>query len=228
MMCVIISQKKGMEMSHITPEISEIIGLDKWDTRFVELARFVSGWSRDPDAKVGAVITDEDGAIGLGFNGFPKGILDDERLKKSEEKLNIILHAEENAILQAGDSAKGATLYVWGKPVCVKCARIIIQQRISRVVLTDPKEEDKKSKWYSLGIAAVNLLKEAGVELTYYRIRKLVNIEKGEAAMGTPKRSPIERASIKGIGDLRRRKQLSREGQKGIGKRVSGRARKLK
>jgi hypothetical protein len=46
--------------------------------------------------------------------------------------------------------------------------------------------------------------------------------------MGTPKRSPIERASIAGIGDLRRKNQLSREGQKGIGKRVSRRARKLK
>ena len=46
--------------------------------------------------------------------------------------------------------------------------------------------------------------------------------------MGTPKRSPIERASIKGIGDLRRKKQLSREGQKEIAKRVSRRARELK
>jgi dCMP deaminase len=160
-----------MEMTYTTSEISEIIGLNKWDTRFVKLARFVSGWSRDPDAKVGAVITDEDGAIALGFNGFPKGILDDERLKQTEEKLKITLHAEENAILQAGDRAKGATLYVWGKPVCVKCARIIIQQHVSRVFLTDPKEEDKDSKWYQLGIDAVNLLDEAGIKLKYYKIR---------------------------------------------------------
>jgi len=46
--------------------------------------------------------------------------------------------------------------------------------------------------------------------------------------MGTPKRSPIERATIKGIGDLRRRNQLSRGGQKGISNRVSRRVRKLK
>lgn len=159
-------------MSNTTSEMSEIIGLDKWDKRFVELARFVSEWSKDP-VKVGAVIANEDGAIALGYNGFPKGILDDERLYRTEEKLEITVHAEENAILLAGDRAKGATLYVWGKPVCVKCARIIIQQHVSRVVLMNPKEEDKKSnKWYSSGIAAVNLLKEAGgVELTYYRIR---------------------------------------------------------
>ena len=46
--------------------------------------------------------------------------------------------------------------------------------------------------------------------------------------MPAPKRSPIERASIEGIGDLRRKNQMSREAQKGISKRVSRRARKLK
>jgi dCMP deaminase len=198
MRCGRILPKEGMEMSNTTSKMSEIISLGKWDKRFIELARFVSEWSKDPKSKVGAVITDEDGAIALGFNGFPKGILDDERLKDSEEKLNIILHAEENAILQAGDRAQGATLYVWGKPVCVNCARIIIQQHVSRVVSTDPREEDKTSIWRKRGIAAAKLLREAKVKLKYYKIGNLVNREKGGEAMGTPKCSPIERASIKG------------------------------
>ena len=48
--------------------------------------------------------------------------------------------------------------------------------------------------------------------------------------MGTPKRSPIERASVKGIGDLRRRRDtlLSPKAQVEMQKRVSHRARKLK
>jgi len=48
--------------------------------------------------------------------------------------------------------------------------------------------------------------------------------------MGTPKRSPIERASIKGIGDLRRRRDtlLSPKAQMDMQKRVSRRARKMK
>lgn len=228
MMCVIISQKKGIEMLHTTSEVSEISGLGKWDKRFVELAKFVSAWSKDPNTKVGAVITNEDGAIALGYNGFPKGIVDNGRLKRRKRKLQIIIHAEENAILQAGNRARGSTLYVWGKPICDKCARMIIQKRISRVVSMNPKEEDKTSEWYGPGIAAADLLKEAEVELKHYKIRNLVNKEKRGAAMGTPKRSPIERASIKGIGDLRRRNQLSRKGQEGISKRVSRRARKLK
>ena len=30
--------------------------MSKWDQRFCELAKFVSDWSKDPNAKVGAVL----------------------------------------------------------------------------------------------------------------------------------------------------------------------------
>jgi len=48
--------------------------------------------------------------------------------------------------------------------------------------------------------------------------------------MGTPKRSPIEKASIEGIGDLRRKPEtlLSPKAQKEIHERVSRKAKKLK
>ena len=48
--------------------------------------------------------------------------------------------------------------------------------------------------------------------------------------MPAPKRSPIERASIKGIGDLRRKPETlaSPKAQKEIHERVSRKARKLK
>jgi len=48
--------------------------------------------------------------------------------------------------------------------------------------------------------------------------------------MGTPKRSPIESASIKGIGDLRRKREtlLSPKAQREMHERVSRKARKLK
>lgn len=46
--------------------------------------------------------------------------------------------------------------------------------------------------------------------------------------MGTPKRSPIARASIKGIGDLRRKNQLAPKTQKEMSERVSRKAKKLK
>jgi len=48
--------------------------------------------------------------------------------------------------------------------------------------------------------------------------------------MGTPKRTPVAGASIKGIGDLRRKPEtlLSPKAQKEIHERVSRKARKLK
>jgi len=46
--------------------------------------------------------------------------------------------------------------------------------------------------------------------------------------MGTPKRSPIARGSIKGIGNLSRKDQLTPRAQKETSERISRKARKLK
>jgi len=43
----------------------------KWDQRFIELAKHVSEWSKDPNAKVGAVVvSDSGGPISLGLMDF--------------------------------------------------------------------------------------------------------------------------------------------------------------
>ena len=60
----------------------------KWDVRFIELAKHISLWSKDPSTKVGCVVVGEDREIrSTGFNGFPRGIDDDdERLMDREKK----------------------------------------------------------------------------------------------------------------------------------------------
>ena len=75
----------------------------KWDVRFIELAKHISLWSKDPSTKVGCVVVGEDREIrSTGFNGFPRGIDDDdERLMDREKKYPLICHAEENAIMHA-------------------------------------------------------------------------------------------------------------------------------
>jgi dCMP deaminase len=46
--------------------------MSKWDARFCELAKFVSEWSKDPNAKVGAVVFSKRGGdISIGYNGLP-------------------------------------------------------------------------------------------------------------------------------------------------------------
>ena len=89
---------------------------DKWDGRFIELAKHISGWSKDPSTKVGCVVVGEDREIrSTGFNGFPRGIEDDsDRLEDREQKYPLICHAEENAIMHAAlerDTYPGSVHY---------------------------------------------------------------------------------------------------------------------
>ena len=55
----------------------DVIMSDKWDKRFLDLAKHISEWSKDPSTKVGCIVVGEDREIrSTGFNGFPRGIED--------------------------------------------------------------------------------------------------------------------------------------------------------
>lgn len=107
--------------------------LSEWDKKRLALAALVAGWSKD-SAKVGAVIADRYGrVIALGYNGFAGGIEDSaELLEDDEEKLDRTVHAEVNAVLIAGRAAEDGTLYAVGKPVCARCAGVVICSPIQK------------------------------------------------------------------------------------------------
>jgi len=146
--------------------------MEKWDTRFVELSKYVSEWSKDPNAKVGAVVVAErGGAMTLGYNGFPMGVEDSaERLDDKDIKLELIVHAEQNALIAAGSKANGATIYVWGKPVCARCAGAIIQAGIKRVVALSPDSVDTSSKWHKTGKLSIEMFKETGIQVDFFTV----------------------------------------------------------
>lgn len=123
----------------------------KWDIRFMRLAQQISTWSKDPSSQIGAVIVnDEKRILATGYNGFPRGIEDSpERLNDREEKYPRIIHAEMNALMNAlysGVSVKGATLYVWGLPICSDCTKCVIQSGIQRIVMIQPDLAPEKWK----------------------------------------------------------------------------------
>lgn len=154
----------------------EVIGtkpMDKWDKRFVELSKFVSNWSKDPKAPVGAVVvSNRGGAISTGYNGFPIGVEDSaERLEDNEMKLELVVHAEQNALINAGSRAENSTIYVWGKPVCARCAGAIIQAGIKRVVALNPSSIGKDSKWYNTGKLSLKMFEEAGIQVDFYTVK---------------------------------------------------------
>lgn len=130
----------------------------KWDKRGMGLARLVSTWSKDPSTKVGAALMDEHHRVlGVGYNGFPRGVEDDWRLRTREVKYSLIVHAEVNAILNSGDP-KGATLYCTHFP-CNECAKFIVQSGIAEVVA--PKED--LEGWKDSQNIAMTMLVEGGI-----------------------------------------------------------------
>lgn len=159
--------------------------MEKWDSRFCELARYISQWSKDPNAKVGAVLFSKRGGnVSIGYNGFPMGVEDSaERLTDKNVKLELVVHAEVNAIVAAGTRAEGATIYVWGKPICARCAGPIIQAGIKRVVALAPGDTD--SHWDMSGKTARDMLIEAGIVVDFYTTTDAEEVDRAAALPGT-------------------------------------------
>ena len=141
--------------------------MSKWDERFLELAKQIASWSKDPSTQVGCVVVGPDREIrSTGFNGLPRGIEDSEdRLNNREIKYPMICHAEENAIMHAariGVSLKGNSAYVtW--PPCSRCTRSLIQAGVNEVVY--PKDLDIPDRWKDDFDIAMGMMKEAGIKV---------------------------------------------------------------
>ena len=133
----------------------------KWDQRFLDLAEFISHWSKDPSTKCGAVITDSDHrVISVGYNGLPKGIKDtDERINDRETKYKIIVHCERNAILFAKRDLTGCTLYTFPFMSCSNCAQLVIQSGINRCAAPEVPR-DKRDRWADDMALSTSLFKE--------------------------------------------------------------------
>lgn len=138
----------------------------KWHKRFMELAILISTWSKDPTRCVGAVIVDTNNRIiSTGFNGFPKGVMDDDPTRYTRpNKYYYTEHAELNAILFAKQDLSGYTIYSNFFP-CVNCTRSIIQSNIKRVVSSKPDYTHHKygEEWK----ICRGMLIEADVQIIY-------------------------------------------------------------
>jgi dCMP deaminase len=113
--------------------------MTKWDTRFLDLAAHIAGWSKDPSSQVGAVLVNPDRqVVGMGYNGFPRGTSDDPALYADRPtKYLRVVHAEVNAVLNATGATRGATAYVT-HPCCAQCMALLIQAGVSRIVWNAP------------------------------------------------------------------------------------------
>lgn len=136
---------------------------EKWDRRMMELAEHVAGWSKDPSTQVGCVIMRRDRTVAsMGYNGFPRGVLDlEDRYANREEKYKLVVHAEANAILAADGRVDGMIAYCTLYPCC-ECAKLLIQAGIKEVVV---KSLEKTERFYDSMLASETMFREAGVVL---------------------------------------------------------------
>ena len=143
-------------------------GYISWDEYFMGVSLLAAERSKDPSTQVGACIVDGTNRIlSTGYNGFPYGCSDDafpwarEGASPSETKYPFVVHAELNAILNAGGRPlAGARIYVGLFP-CNECAKAIIQAGIREVVYLSDKYADTE-----LTRVSRQMLTAAGVKLT--------------------------------------------------------------
>ena len=124
--------------------------MNKFDSRYLEMAEIWAQNSYCKRRKVGALLVKDNMIISDGYNGTPSGF-------ENVCEENGVLHAEANAIskvAKSGNNSAGATLYVTASP-CIECSKLIIQSGIKRVVYRDE---------YRL-TDGVDLLKRAGIEV---------------------------------------------------------------
>lgn len=139
---------------------------NKFDRRYLEMAKIWAENSYCKRRKVGALIVKGKMIISDGYNGTPAGfenICEDDDFKTKP----YVLHAEANAITKvakSNNSSENATLYVTTSP-CMECSKLIIQSGIKRVVFCD--------RYHNTD--GLDLLYRAGIEVVYINLEEEEN-----------------------------------------------------
>lgn len=123
-----------------------------WDRYFMALACLAGERTNCMKRRVGCVVARDKRVVATGYNGTPSGVVNccdggcprcnGDAVQGAALDLCLCLHAEENAIIEAGrERCTGATLYTNLFP-CVLCAKKIVQSGVRRVVFGKRYGED--------------------------------------------------------------------------------------
>ncbi len=129
----------------------------------MEMAKLVATRATCPRKSVGAVLVNENNrVVSTGFNGVPVGQEHCTdvgcRLVEIDGRESCIatLHAESNALDDAGRNARGCTLYVTCTP-CFECAKRIVNSGVKKIWF-DEAYNSRKTEW------TLNMFDDADIE----------------------------------------------------------------
>jgi dCMP deaminase len=135
-----------------------------WTDYFLGLAVVISQRSHDIQTQHGCVIADKNNRIlGVGYNGFPRGLKDEQLPNTRPHKYPWMIHAERNALSNCVVRPDNATAYVTGQ-CCNDCLMALWQEGVSTVVMAKKHgthlfdEEAKKRFDLFVQMSEINIL----------------------------------------------------------------------
>lgn len=123
-----------------------------WTDYFLGIAKVISQRSHDVHTQHGCVITDRDNRIlGVGYNGFPRGMEDSSLPTTRPEKYHWMIHAERNALSNCVIRPDNGIAYVTGQS-CNDCIMALWQEGVTKVIMADHHgtilfDEDAKKRF---------------------------------------------------------------------------------
>ncbi len=147
-----------------------------WDEMYMNMCYEVASRSPDESTHSGCYIATQDNTpVSFGYNGFPRGIKNTPERQQRPLKYQYFEHCERNAFYNAGREGKsclGAKIYVNWLP-CADCARAIIQEGISEVIVHKQgqlafKMSRDEAVWDADHDIVLGMFEESGVKFRWY------------------------------------------------------------
>jgi dCMP deaminase len=137
-----------------------------WTNYFLGLAKVASQRSHDIHTQHGCVITDRQNRIlGVGYNGFPKGMHDKELPLERPAKYAVFIHSEINSLANCVIRPDNAIAYVTGQ-CCNNCAMTLWQNGITKIVMAKSHGthlfDENQQKLFD------QFVKMTGIEIEYF------------------------------------------------------------
>ena len=132
-----------------------------WTDYFLGLAKVVSQRSHDIHTQHGCIITDQNNRIlGVGYNGFPRGLDDSKLPTHRPDKYPWMVHSERNALSNCVVRPDDGIAYVTGQ-CCNDCTIALWQEGIKTIYMINDHGthlfDEEEQKRFDLFVSMSNI-----------------------------------------------------------------------